>query len=137
MNLRGDSSKLIPLLPHINALKKVIPYSTVLNGSFKPFLDAHVTDPWLLSWLNALAFSLSGLPADQTGAAAMAYTLYDLHRSDGCLDYPRGGCIHMLHLRVAYVCIFGICVRYHIMFVLGLYHIVFYFAPCLQAELGG
>jgi hypothetical protein len=43
-----------------------------------------------MSWLNALAFSLSGLPAELTGAAAMAYTLYDLHRDGASLDYPQG-----------------------------------------------
>eukprot|EP01036_Dinobryon_divergens_P025898 gene25898-34491_t len=89
--LRGDKYKLLTLLPHLEALKKVIPYADVLDGSFKPFMDAHVKDPWLKSWLNALAFSLSGLEASQTGAAAMAYTLYDLHRDGASMDYPRGG----------------------------------------------
>ena len=51
----------------------------------------HVRDPWLTSWLNALAFSLSGLPAGETSAAAMAYTLFDLHRKGSALDYPKGG----------------------------------------------
>ena len=55
-------------------------------------MEAHVTKgSWLWNWLDALAFSLSGLPASQTGAATMAYTLFDLHRSDSSLDYPRGG----------------------------------------------
>lgn len=41
--------------------------------------------------LDALAFSLSGLPAKETSAAALAYTLFDLHRPNACLDYPKGG----------------------------------------------
>lgn len=89
--LRGDKYKLLPLLPHFKALQKVIPYADVLDGSFKPFIDSYVKDPWLKSWLDALAFSLSGLEASQTGAAAMAYTLYDLHREGATMDYPRGG----------------------------------------------
>lgn len=91
MALRSDKWKLLPLLPHLDALKKVIPYADVLNGSFEPFLAKHVHDPWLKSWLDALAFSLSGLPAGKTGAATMAYTLFDLHRDGATLDYPRGG----------------------------------------------
>ena len=91
MALRSDTWKILPLLPHIDALKKVIPYADVLNGSFEPFLAQHVRDLWLKSWLDALAFSLSGLPAGKTGAATMAYTLYDLHREGATLDYPRGG----------------------------------------------
>ena len=72
--------KLLPLLKHFDALKKVIPYSDVLDGSFESLLAEHVRDPWLSAWLDALAFSLSGQPAAQTGAAALAYTLFDLHR---------------------------------------------------------
>jgi len=53
--------------------------------------EVGVTDKFLTDWLNALAFSLSGLEADGTMGAAMAYTLADLHREGACLDYPRGG----------------------------------------------
>lgn len=47
----------------------------IATGPFKPFLDGplfKVTDKWLRAWLDALAFSLSGLPAAETSAAAMA-----------------------------------------------------------------
>lgn len=90
-SLRGDKFKILPLLRHWSALQKVIPYSDTLDGNFKPFMDKYVRNPWLRNWLDALAFSLSGLPASETGAAAMAYTLFDLHRSGSFLDYPRGG----------------------------------------------
>ena len=43
------------------------------------------------NWLDALAFSLSGLPASRTAAAAMAFVLNDMHRPGAALDYPRGG----------------------------------------------
>lgn len=48
-------------------------------------------DKWLRDWLDALAFSLSGLPAERTSAAAMAYVLFDMHREGAALDYPKGG----------------------------------------------
>lgn len=89
--LRGDAFKLLPLLPYFSALRDIIPYADVLEGSFAGLLETHVKDPWLRSWLDALAFSLSGLPAAQTGAATMAYTLFDLHRPGALMDYPRGG----------------------------------------------
>ena len=52
-----------------------------------------IKDKWLLlrDWLDALAFSLSGLPAERTSAAAMAYVLFDMHREGAALDYPKGG----------------------------------------------
>lgn len=63
MALRADGFRLLPLLKHFDALKKVIPYSEALDGSFEALLNEHVTDTWLRNWLDALAFSLSGLPA--------------------------------------------------------------------------
>jgi prolycopene isomerase len=89
--LRGDKYKIIPLLPYFKALQKVIPYSDILDGSFEPFMKKYVKNEFLRSWLDALAFSLSGLPASKTGAAAMAYTIYDLHKKGTSLDYPKGG----------------------------------------------
>ena len=50
-----------------------------------------VKDQWLRDWLDALAFSLSGLPASRTAAAAMAFVLDDMHREGAALDYPKGG----------------------------------------------
>lgn len=91
MALRGDSLRLLPLLRHLDALRAVIPYSNILNGDFSDFMKVHVRDPWLAAWLNALAFSLSALDASSTGAATMAYTLFDLHREGAALDYPKGG----------------------------------------------
>ena len=67
MALRADKLRLVPLLGYLDSLKKVIPYSSVLDGSFKDLLETHVTDRWLRNWLDALAFSLSGLPAAETG----------------------------------------------------------------------
>lgn len=37
-------------------------------------------DSFLFNWLDLLAFSLSGLKAEGTSCAAMAYVLADLHR---------------------------------------------------------
>jgi len=91
MALRDDAFRLLPLLRSLDALKKVIPYADTLNGSFEQLKNAHVKDEWLARWLDALAFSLSGLDAAHTGAATMAYTLFDLHRQGAALDYPRGG----------------------------------------------
>jgi hypothetical protein len=65
-----------------------------VTGTFAPFLDGPlytVRDKWLRNWLDALAFSLSGLPAARTSAAAMAFVLEDMHKTGAALDYPVGG----------------------------------------------
>lgn len=43
------------------------------------------------NWFEFLSFALSGLPADGTLAAAVVYTMRDLHQSRAALDYPVGG----------------------------------------------
>lgn len=43
-------------------------------------LSFFVVDSFLFNWLDLLAFSLSGLKADGTSCAAMAYVMADLHR---------------------------------------------------------
>jgi phytoene dehydrogenase-like protein len=94
MAMRPGKSALIPLLRYLPALTELIKQGDLSTGTFAPFMDGplfHVKNPWFRSWLDALAFSLSGLPAARTSAAAMAYVLYDMHRPDAALDYPKGG----------------------------------------------
>jgi phytoene dehydrogenase-like protein len=94
MAMRAGKSAIVPLVRYLPALIGIIKQGERSQGTFKPYMDGpifKVTDPWLRSWLDALAFSLSGLPASRTAAAAMAYVLYDMHRPDAALDYPSGG----------------------------------------------
>jgi phytoene dehydrogenase-like protein len=94
MAMRPGKSALIPLLRYLPALTELIRQGDLSTGTFAPFMDGpqfQVKNPWFRSWLDALAFSLSGLPAARTSAAAMAYVLYDMHRPDAALDYPKGG----------------------------------------------
>ncbi|KAI2503470.1 hypothetical protein MHU86_11018 [Fragilaria crotonensis] len=95
MAMRAGKYALVPLLRYLPALFDIVKQGEEFTrGTFKPYMDGPiftVTDPWLRSWLDALAFSLSGLPASRTAAAAMAYVLYDMHRPNAALDYPRGG----------------------------------------------
>lgn len=95
MAMRSGPAALVPLLRYFRELVGLIRLGPELTtGTFGPYMDGPryvVTDPWLRDWLDALAFSLSGLPASRTSAAAMAYVLYDLHREGAALDYPRGG----------------------------------------------
>jgi hypothetical protein len=95
MAMRAGNSALIPLLRYLPALSGLIAQGEeVTQGTFGQFLDGPrfvVKNQWLRDWLDALAFSLSGLPACRTSAAAMAYVIYDMHRDGAALDYPKGG----------------------------------------------
>jgi phytoene dehydrogenase-like protein len=95
MAMRPGKSALIPLLRYLPALIGLIRQGEeVTQGTFGQYMDGPkfiVRNQWLRSWLDALAFSLSGLSASRTSAAAMAYVLYDMHREGAALDYPTGG----------------------------------------------
>lgn len=62
-----------------------------VEGSFKAISSTVVKDKFLENWFEFLSFALSGLPADGTIAAAVAYTMRDLHQKGAKLDYPIGG----------------------------------------------
>mmetsp|Transcript_10125 Transcript_10125/g.21248 ORF Transcript_10125/g.21248 Transcript_10125/m.21248 type:complete len:737 (+) Transcript_10125:223-2433(+) len=95
MAMRPGNAALVPLLRYLPALFQIISNGVEAStGSFAPYMDGPiftVTDPWLRDWLDALAFSLSGLPASRTSAGALAYVLFDMHREGAALDYPKGG----------------------------------------------
>ena len=94
MAMRPGSSALVPLLRYFPTLIELIKQGPELTGTFAPYMDGPnfvVKDQWLRDWLDALAFSLSGLPASRTAAAAMAFVLDDMHREGAALDYPMGG----------------------------------------------
>lgn len=62
-----------------------------LTGPFSQIMDSVVKDPFVDNWLNLLCFLLSGLPADGTSAAEMAFMFADWYRPGVVLDYPVGG----------------------------------------------
>jgi phytoene dehydrogenase-like protein len=73
-----------PMLQHITDIVK-------LTGPFSRIMDDVVHDPFIRNWLNLLCFLLSGLPANGTSAAEMAFMFADWYRPNVVLDYPIGG----------------------------------------------
>jgi phytoene dehydrogenase-like protein len=72
------------LLPHAASMLK-------LTGSFRKIMDGVVRDPFIRNWLDLLCFLLSGLPAQGTIAAEMAFMFAEWYRPGVVLDYPVGG----------------------------------------------
>lgn len=67
------------------------PKLAALGGSFGPMARRHLRDPFLLHWVELLSFLISGLPLDQTSAAAMATLFGEWFEPGACLDVPIGG----------------------------------------------
>ena len=63
----------------------------MLTQPFSKILEAEVSDPFVLNWMNLLCFMLSGLPANGTLTAEIAFMFADWYRPDVQLDYPKGG----------------------------------------------
>lgn len=62
-----------------------------LTGPFSRIIDEVVGDRFIRNWLDLLCFLLSGLPADGTSTAEMAFMFADWYRPGVVLDYPIGG----------------------------------------------
>lgn len=62
-----------------------------LTGPFSQIMDDVVSDSFIRNWLNLLCFLLSGLPADSTNAAEVAFMFADWYKPNVKLDYPIGG----------------------------------------------
>ncbi|PLZ86884.1 phytoene desaturase family protein [Fischerella thermalis] len=67
------------------------PNITKLTRAFSQIIDGVVRDPFIRNWLDLLCFLLSGLPANGTSAAEMAFMFADWYRPGVVLDYPVGG----------------------------------------------
>jgi len=97
--LRDDDWQLLPLLLKFpGAVLPAIQDAATLSEPFSHVLDRLEEQgkmrkgSWLRAWLDALAFSLSGLDCSGTTTAAMAFTVDELHRpSNRGLAYPKGG----------------------------------------------
>ncbi|MEH2070806.1 MAG: NAD(P)/FAD-dependent oxidoreductase [Nostoc sp.] len=72
------------LAKHIGSIIK-------LTGPFSRIMDGVVKDQFIQNWLNLLCFLLSGLPADGTIAAEVAFMFADWYKPGAVLDYPIGG----------------------------------------------
>lgn len=89
--LRNDLGLILTLFPHLGNLLSGALVASKVEGPFKSISEKVVKDKFLENWLEFLSFALSGLPADGTIAAAVAYTMRDLHQDRASLDYPLGG----------------------------------------------
>ena len=89
--LRNDAAVLLTLLPHLGKLVRGARIARRVQGAFSDISKNVVRDSFLTNWFEFLSFALSGLPADGTIAAAVAYTMRDLHQRGAALDYPLGG----------------------------------------------
>ena len=89
--LRLDWGALLTIGPFLPSLAKQATKVWKLTGPFSRLIDGVIHDPFIRNWLDLLCFLLSGLPANATSAAEMAFMFADWYRPNVQLDYPIGG----------------------------------------------
>jgi phytoene dehydrogenase-like protein len=89
--VRSDWGILRTLLPFAPTLAQQAGQTFQLMGAFDRLRDQVITDSFLRNWLDLLCYLLSGLPANGTSAAEMAFMFADWYRPNVKLDYPLGG----------------------------------------------
>ena len=89
--VRWDWGAILTLGQFIPSFAKHAFNGLKLTGAFSRLMEDVVHDPFIHNWLNLLCFLLSGLPADGTSAAEMAFMFADWYRPHVKLDYPIGG----------------------------------------------
>lgn len=89
--LRFDLGVAIAASRYAPALVKHAASIAKLTGPFSQVIDQIVKDQFVRHWLDLLCFLLSGLPANATSAAEMAFMFADWYRPGVVLDYPIGG----------------------------------------------
>ena len=89
--VRSDWGILRTLLPFLPNLIQQGSHTLQLMGAFDRIRDQVISDRFLRNWLDLLCYLLSGLPANGTSAAEMAFMFADWYRPNVKLDYPVGG----------------------------------------------
>ncbi|GCE65894.1 NAD(P)/FAD-dependent oxidoreductase [cyanobiont of Ornithocercus magnificus] len=87
----GTDVLLTQVLRHRRQLLSHLASMHYLTGAFGPLVNRHLSDPFLLHWVDMLCFLISGMPMKDTNAAAMATLFGQWFTPSAQLDYPRGG----------------------------------------------
>ena len=89
--IRFDWGAMITMGQFMPSLAMQVGNVAKLTGSFRQVMDGVIQDPFIQNWLDLLCFLLSGLPANGTIAAEVAFMFAEWYKPGVVLDYPVGG----------------------------------------------
>jgi phytoene dehydrogenase-like protein len=89
--MRFDLGAAISMGQYLPNSLKHLPNILRLTAPFSKIMDGVVSDRFIRNWLDLLSFLLSGLPADGTVGAEMAFMFAEWYKPGVQLDYPMGG----------------------------------------------
>lgn len=89
--LRNDPGIVLTLARYLPGLLPTLPYAPSLLRPFSVVVDKVVKNPFLRRLIDLECFVLSGMLADSTITAEMAFMFFERSRPQGTIDYPMGG----------------------------------------------
>lgn len=89
--IRNDWAAAISVGRYLPAMIPHLPNFLKLTEPFSKIMDGVINDAFIRNWLDLLCFLLSGLPADGTSGAEMAFMFAEWYKPGVVLDYPVGG----------------------------------------------
>ena len=79
------------IVRYLSDLISTGPVALGLTGPFSKVIDGRIKDQFTYRYLDLLCFLLSGLPADGTIAAEVAFMFNAWYKPNSCLEFPKGG----------------------------------------------
>jgi carotene isomerase len=89
--MRFDLGAAISLGQYLPNALQHLPNIWRLTSPFSKIIEGVISDRFILNWLDLLSFLLSGLPANGTVGAEMAFMFAEWYKPGVQLDYPLGG----------------------------------------------
>eukprot|EP00271_Cylindrocystis_brebissonii_P000213 TRINITY_DN10250_c0_g1_i1.p1 TRINITY_DN10250_c0_g1~~TRINITY_DN10250_c0_g1_i1.p1 ORF type:complete len:673 (-),score=66.47 TRINITY_DN10250_c0_g1_i1:273-2291(-) len=89
--LRNDVGVVATLSRFLPGLVRTLPWAPQLLKPFSSIVDKTVSSPFLRHLIDLECFVLSGMLADSTLTAEMAFMFFERSRPEGTIDYPIGG----------------------------------------------
>jgi phytoene dehydrogenase-like protein len=89
--MRFDLGATITMGQYLPNSLKHLPNILRLTGPFSKLMEGVISDRFIRNWLDLLSFLLSGLLADGTVGAEMAFMFAEWYKPGVKLDYPLGG----------------------------------------------
>eukprot|EP01023_Acetabularia_acetabulum_P064585 TRINITY_DN8388_c0_g1_i2.p1 TRINITY_DN8388_c0_g1~~TRINITY_DN8388_c0_g1_i2.p1 ORF type:complete len:558 (+),score=98.33 TRINITY_DN8388_c0_g1_i2:101-1774(+) len=98
--IRYDPAVLLTLSKYLPAILTSGANPSQLLGPFSKVVENEIKDEFIKNWLDLLCFLLSGLPANGTIAAEVAFMFNEWYKPNATLEFPKGGSQAMVNALV-------------------------------------
>eukprot|EP01026_Neomeris_dumetosa_P002649 TRINITY_DN107153_c0_g2_i2.p1 TRINITY_DN107153_c0_g2~~TRINITY_DN107153_c0_g2_i2.p1 ORF type:complete len:562 (+),score=64.71 TRINITY_DN107153_c0_g2_i2:66-1751(+) len=95
--VRYDPAVILTLAKYLGGMLTTGVNPLTLLGPFSKVIENQINDEFIKNWLDLLCFLLSGLPADGTITAEVAFMFNEWYKPGAKLEFPKGGSQAMIN----------------------------------------